>query len=151
MKNKFVALIAATFIATSASAGGFENQVFANKNVKAIELSQTEMQETQGEWAANAAGAVVGGVSAGAGYLLGGGKDPYKFMGQVGLGAAGGALNPLRAGAQATAALAKAATHASINRAAKHIATDVGKKALTTGVSAGGGSFVSTKFSGKYF
>lgn len=50
MKNKFAALIAATFVATSASAGGFENQVFANENVKAMELSQTEMKETQGEW-----------------------------------------------------------------------------------------------------
>lgn len=50
MKNKFAALIAATFVATSASAGGFENQVFANDNVKAMELSQTEMKETQGEF-----------------------------------------------------------------------------------------------------
>lgn len=50
MKNKFAALIAATFVATSASAGGFENQVFANENVKVMELSQTEMKETQGEW-----------------------------------------------------------------------------------------------------
>ncbi|ULJ65910.1 hypothetical protein [Wielerella bovis] len=82
IKNKFAALIAATFVATPVMAQDFDKQVFANQNVKAIELSQTEMQETQGEWVAN----VVGGVSAGAGYLLGGGKDPYKFMGQVGLG-----------------------------------------------------------------
>lgn len=49
MKNKFAVLIAATFVATSASASGFENQVFANDNVKAIELSPTEMKETKGE------------------------------------------------------------------------------------------------------
>lgn len=60
MKNKFAALIAATFVATSASAGGFENQVFANENVKAIELSQTEMKDTQGEWLPIVAGALMG-------------------------------------------------------------------------------------------
>lgn len=66
MKNKFAALIAATFVATSASAGGFENQVFANDNVKAIELSQTEMKDTQGEWAP-VAFAIGRGVAGGAG------------------------------------------------------------------------------------
>lgn len=49
MKNKFAALIMATFVATPVMAQDFNNQVFANQNVKAIELSQTEMKETQGE------------------------------------------------------------------------------------------------------
>lgn len=66
MKNKFAALIMATFVATPVMAQNVDNQVFANQNVKAIELSQTEMQETQGEVAPIVALAMLAGANAGA-------------------------------------------------------------------------------------
>lgn len=37
------------FVASPVMAQNIDNQVFANQNVKAIELSQTEMKETQGD------------------------------------------------------------------------------------------------------
>lgn len=48
LKTKLAVIIAAAMMANTAMAQNFESQVFANENVKAIELSQTEMQETQG-------------------------------------------------------------------------------------------------------
>ncbi|WP_338809521.1 hypothetical protein V6667_02960 [Neisseria leonii] len=98
MKNKFTALIIATFVATPVMAQNFENQVFANQNVKAVELSQAEMQETQGAWVQvvyHGGGALIGGYAGGYGYLAAGGKDPKGFLAAVAGGAAGGAISPV--------------------------------------------------------
>lgn len=109
MKNKFAALIAATFVATPVMAQNVDNQVFANQNVKAIELSQTEMKETQGEFALNAAGAGLGALGGGISYTTSvwasGGKWSHKqFAASVGAGAVSGALLNPWAGATVGAA-----------------------------------------------
>lgn len=97
MKNKFAALIAATFVATPVMAQNIDNQVFANQNVKAIELSQTEMQETQGEVAPMVIGAGIGAGISGVTYAYGAWKGDYKwdnkkFAGNVASGAVIGGL-----------------------------------------------------------
>ncbi|WP_338691838.1 hypothetical protein V6667_02945 [Neisseria leonii] len=95
MKNKFAALIIAAFVATPVMAQNFENQVFANQNVKVVELSQAEMKETQGAW--GGVGAAIGGVSGAGGYLLNqqisGDKFSWGKLGAAaGFGAASGAV-----------------------------------------------------------
>lgn len=100
MKNKFAALIMATFVATPVMAQDFNNQVFANQNVKAIELSQTEMKDTQGEWVANAVGGVMGGIGGHFGYMAGavagGTYNRNAHLAAIGTGAAVGAFSPVR-------------------------------------------------------
>ncbi|MCG7656139.1 hypothetical protein [Wielerella bovis] len=81
MKNKFAALIMATFVAMPVMAQDFNNQVFANQNVKAIELSQTEMKETQGEFiplAILGGAAVSGAITHGVSYYQYGRPAPLK-------------------------------------------------------------------------
>lgn len=97
MKNKFAALIMATFVATPVMAQNVDNQVFANQNVKAIELSQTEMQETQGEIAPMAIGAGIGAGLNAATYAYGAWKGHHQwntknFAKDVAAGAAIGAV-----------------------------------------------------------
>ncbi|ULJ64944.1 hypothetical protein [Wielerella bovis] len=100
MKNKFAALIMATFVAMPVMAQDFNNQVFANQNVKAIELSQTEMKETQGEWVANAVGGVMGGVGGHFGYMAGafagGTYNRNAHLAAIGTGAVVGAFSPVK-------------------------------------------------------
>lgn len=153
MKTKIATIVTLAMISTPVLAQNksFEHQVFANENIKTIELSQTEMKETQGELVPQIAGAILGGVSGGVGYMLGGGRDPYKFLGQVALNAGVGALNPLRASARSMALLAKATTPARVNIAAANIAREVRNKALITMTGNGGASYVGAKYSGKYF
>ena len=82
-----------------------DSQVFANQNIKAVELSQTEMKETQGEWIPNAIGAIAGGYAGGFGYLAAGGKDMKGYWAAVGGGAAAGAFSPVTGVGSAAAAL----------------------------------------------
>ena len=69
-----------------------DSQVFANQNIKAVELSQIEMKETQGEW--GPVGAVIGGVSGAGGYLLKQqiGGDKFSWGGLAASAGAGAAL-----------------------------------------------------------
>ncbi|WP_274584454.1 hypothetical protein V6667_02935 [Neisseria leonii] len=97
MKNKFAALIIATFVATPVMAQNFENQVFANQNVKAVELSQAEMKETQGAVAPMVIGAAFGAGASGITYAYGAWQGDYKwdtkkFAGNVATGAVIGGL-----------------------------------------------------------
>lgn len=49
MKNKIAVLVTLAMVSAPVMAQDFDKQVFANQNVKAVELSQTEMKKTQGE------------------------------------------------------------------------------------------------------
>lgn len=60
------------------------------QNLQATVMTDSQMQETQGAWVANAVGGLAGMYGAGYGYLAGGGNDPYKFIGAAAMG--GGAL-----------------------------------------------------------
>ncbi|MCG7656141.1 hypothetical protein [Wielerella bovis] len=100
MQNKIAALIMATFVATPVMAQNVDNQVFANQNMKAIELSHTEMQETQGEWAPQAAGAFMGAAGGHFSYMAGafasGSYNPWGHAASVATGAGLGALSPIK-------------------------------------------------------
>lgn len=99
MKTKLSTVIAMAMMAAPAMAQNLENHVFANQNVKAVELSQTEMQETQGEW--GPVGALAGGFASGAGYLIeqqisGNEFSPTALATYVGKGAVlGGGSGPM--------------------------------------------------------
>lgn len=105
MKTKFAALIASVCVASSAMAGSlpgqadFESRVFANRDVKAVELSQAEMKETEGAWVANAIGGVMGGVGGYFGYMASsvasGTYNRNAHLAAIGTGAAIGAFNPI--------------------------------------------------------
>ena len=65
MKNQAIAAILMAAFAATAFADNFETQVFNNtpeQQVQVEELSQKEMKETEGEWVANAIGAIAGGI-----------------------------------------------------------------------------------------
>lgn len=62
MKNKIAVLVTLAMVSAPVMAQDFDKQVFANQNVKAVELSQTEMKETQGEALPVAAIMAVGGL-----------------------------------------------------------------------------------------
>lgn len=53
MKTKIATVIAMAMLSAPVMAqqnlNSLDSQVFANQNIKAVELSQTEMKETQGE------------------------------------------------------------------------------------------------------
>ena len=56
------------------------------QNLQATVMTDSQMQETQGAWVANAVGGLAGMYGAGYGYLAGGGNDPYKFIGAAAMG-----------------------------------------------------------------
>ena len=65
------------------------------QNLQATVMTDSEMQETQGAWVANAVGGLAGMYGAGYGYLAGGGNDPYKFIGAAAMGGALGFASPV--------------------------------------------------------
>ncbi|AUX62457.1 hypothetical protein JF634_06935 [Simonsiella muelleri] len=103
MKTKIATVIAMAMLSAPVMAqqnlNSLDSQVFANQNIKAVELSQTEMKETQGEWVANAIGGVMGGVGGHFGYMAGAAlAGSYNFNGHmaaIGTGAAVGVLSPV--------------------------------------------------------
>ena len=56
------------------------------QNLQATVMTDSQMQETQGAWVANAVGGLAGMYGAGYGYLASGGNDPYKFIGAAAMG-----------------------------------------------------------------
>lgn len=58
-------------------------------------MTDSQMQETQGAWVANAVGGLAGMYGLGYGYLAGGGNDPYKFIGAAAMGGALGFASPV--------------------------------------------------------
>ncbi len=132
MKKQKIALMLSVVLSASVMAQEekgvqlFEQQVFqseSNTKMQLQELSQKEMEQTEGAapmppggWSVGGGGggggwrgfggwgravgnavggAVVGGYSGGYGYLAGGGKDPQAFQAAVVGGAVGGAFNPI--------------------------------------------------------
>ena len=65
------------------------------QNLQATVMTDSQMQETQGAWVANAVGGLAGMYGAGYGYLAGGGNDPYKFIGAAAMGGALGFASPV--------------------------------------------------------
>ena len=65
------------------------------QNLQATVMTDSQMQETQGAWVANAVGGLAGMYGAGYGYLAGGGNDPYKFIGVAAMGGALGFASPV--------------------------------------------------------
>ncbi|UOP04687.1 hypothetical protein [Conchiformibius kuhniae] len=112
MKAKIAALTVAALVSAPAFAQHnatqiFEQQVFAaHAPVNAVELSQTEMKETEGELAPWAVGAIIGGGWEGIQYAYGAYKGDYKwdtgkFAGNVTKGAVVGGTLGLGGGAAA--------------------------------------------------
>lgn len=65
------------------------------QNLQATVMTDSQMQETQGAWVANAVGGLAGMYGAGYGYLAGGGNDPYKFISAAAMGGALGFASPV--------------------------------------------------------
>lgn len=102
MKNQAIAAILMAAFAAPAFADNFETQVFNNtpeQQVQVEELSQKEMKETEGEWVANAIGAIAGGIGGHLGYMagavMGGSYNFNEHMASIGVGALLGAANPV--------------------------------------------------------
>lgn len=84
----------------------FEHQVFdvkQDKPMQLAELSQKEMKETEGAWVANAIGGVMGGVGGHFSYMAGSiasrSYNRNAHLATIAGGAALGAANPIRGGA----------------------------------------------------
>lgn len=97
MKTKIATVIAMAMMTTPVMAQNLDSQVFDNQDVKAIQLSQTEMKETQGEFVPMVAGASIGAGFSGITYAYGVWAGNYKwdtkkFVGNVVSGAVIGGL-----------------------------------------------------------
>lgn len=67
----------------------------AGKPMQLAALSGQEMRETEGALWMNVLGGLAGMYGSGYGYLAGGGRNPYGFMGAAAAGFAGGAVMPV--------------------------------------------------------
>ena len=134
MKTKIATVIAMAMLSAPVMAqqnlNSLDSQVFANQNIKAVELSQTEMKETQGEVAPLIlAAAAVGGAVGAWGYHI----SNYRHHGK--LGTAQGAAQAAGIGALSGAA-ATGLSAAAGGGLAGHLAWRPGIHAFGIGASA---------------
>lgn len=103
----------------------------ANTDLQAKSMTNHEMQDTQGAWIANAVGGVLGGLGGHFGYMAGSiGSDSYSaknHLTAVGLGAVGGAANPV-------AGLGSAVATFGLTGATTGVSTYIGNKAPLTNI-----------------
>jgi len=108
MKYTFLSMLLAVFAAQPVLASPLNNDdmAFAFGDSFAVSsdmgemalLSEQEMKETEGEWwpvVYRIGGGLAGMYGAGYGYLAGGGRDPYGFLGSAAAGFGGGLWSPV--------------------------------------------------------